>query len=101
MSKHDEKALLARFITGLPAASYLRDILAPLQGEIASAIDCDFGFVDWHVRLAQQREQEQRLREMQEREEAVRMEVRQLERQAERLREGLAALRSEARRMAG
>ena len=101
MSKHDEKALLARFITGLPAASYLRDILAPLQGEMESAIDCDFGFVDWAERVREQREQEQRLQALAVREHAVREEVRQLERQAERLREGLAALRSEARRLAG
>jgi hypothetical protein len=100
MSKSEEKAMFAAWVESLPKDSYLRPMMAGIQCEVETAIANDFAFVEWSRRVDEMREHAAALSELTAKMAALKTEFRNLDRQADRLREGIAALRGEARRLA-
>src|SRR5262245_8886694 len=100
MTKQEEKDRFAAFIASLPQASYLRPILEDIRPDVESAMTCDLAFIDFAARVEEQRAHRKEVAELQTYRDARRAEIPHLERQRGRLTDGLAALRSEARRLA-
>ncbi len=100
MTKSEEKALFASFVESLPKDSYLRPMMAGIQCEVETAIANDFAFVEWSRRVDEIREHNATVTELIAKAATLKTELRNLDRQADKLREGIAGLRGEARRLA-
>ena len=99
-SKQQEIDFYRQFVADCPATSYLGSILADTVGDVESAIRNDFGFIpsireSWAARVDAQNE----LKEVNKQIGEARTELRRLERDAQTIRESIAELRSEARRI--
>ncbi len=100
MTKSQEKALFAAWVESLPRDSYLRPMMTGIQCEVETAIANDFAFVEWSRRVDEMREHAAALGVLTAKMATLKNEIRNLNRQADCLREGIAALRGEARRLA-
>lgn len=98
MTKAQDKALLAKTVAKLPEG-YTRDILSDLLPEMERAIDNDFAYIPVAIRIQQNEEFQTSLRAERAKLEALKAEVRQLERTRDTLLTGIESIRDTVRQL--
>jgi hypothetical protein len=100
VTKQEEINLFEHFIKSLPRESYLHPMMTGIQGQVIDAIRNDFACVDLHGLITEIIATRKELKDLSEKKLAETQEVGALTRQADKLRESINTIRSEARRLA-
>lgn len=98
MTKAEEKANLAGMIAAL-SEGYVRTILMDLRPEMERAIDSDFCFIPFAQRRQESEDHRLAMLEAAKEREAIKADIRELERKRATLEQGINAMRSTAEQL--